>query len=193
VGRARARVARVSAVAQRTTGTRMCWPRSVGNVPGYGVNDTAGGVVLSPGLSDKPVIVCGHRTSNEWSTSPDPATGQVSLPSCTAQRTDSLTADAELVTVMVMSETMPLAQVKAHLSEVVDRVTQSHERVTITRHGRREAVVIAADDLDALEETLELLSDPAAVRDIAEGRAAAAHGEGLDAEAVRRRYLRGRG
>ena len=104
-----------------------------------------------------------------------------------------MTADAELVTVMVMSETMPLAQVKAHLSEVVDRVTQSHERVTITRHGRREAVVIAADDLDALEETLELLSDPAAVRDIAEGRAAAARGEGLDAEAVRRRYLRGRG
>jgi antitoxin YefM len=51
---------------------------------------------------------------------------------------------------MVMSETMPLAQVKAHLSEVVDRVTRSHERVAITRHGRREAVVIAADDLDAL-------------------------------------------
>jgi prevent-host-death family protein len=69
---------------------------------------------------------------------------------------------------------MPLAQVKAHLSEVVDRVSRSHERVAITRHGRREAVVIAADDLDALEETLDLLSDPAALRDIAEGRQAAA-------------------
>jgi hypothetical protein len=32
----------------------MCWPRSVENVPGYGVNDTAGGVVLSPGLRDQP-------------------------------------------------------------------------------------------------------------------------------------------
>ena len=94
---------------------------------------------------------------------------------------------------MVMSEAMPLAQVKAHLSEVVDRVTRSHERVAITRHGRREAVVIAADDLDALEETLDLLSDPDAMRDIAEGREAAARGEGLDADAVRQRYLRGRG
>ena len=62
-----------------------------------------------------------------------------------------------------------------------------------TRHGRREAVIIAADDLDTLEETLDLLSDPDAMRDIAVGREAAARGEGLDADAVRQRYLRGRG
>jgi prevent-host-death family protein len=49
-----------------------------------------------------------------------------------------------------MTDTMPLAKVKAHLSEVVDRVIASHERVNLTRHGHREAVVIAADDLDAL-------------------------------------------
>jgi antitoxin YefM len=90
---------------------------------------------------------------------------------------------------MVMSETMPLAKVKAHLSEVVDRVTASHERISITRHGHREAVVIAADDLDALEDTLDILSNPAAVREIAEARQAAARGEGLDLAAVRRRYL----
>jgi len=88
-----------------------------------------------------------------------------------------------------MSETMPLAKVKAHLSEVVDRVTTSHERVNITRHGRREAVVIAADDLDALEDTLDVLSSPDAVREIAEARDAAARGEGLDLAEVRRRYL----
>jgi hypothetical protein len=41
------------------------------------------------------------------------------------------------------------------------------------------------------EETLDLLSDPATMRDIAEGREAAARGEGLDADAVRRRYQRG--
>lgn len=81
---------------------------------------------------------------------------------------------------------MPLAKVKAHLSEVVDRVTASHERISITRHGHREAVVIAADDL---EDTLDILSDPAAVREIAEARQAAARGEGLDIAAVRRRYL----
>jgi prevent-host-death family protein len=71
---------------------------------------------------------------------------------------------------IVMSETMPLAKVKAHLPEVVDRVTASRERVNITRHGHREAVVIAADDLDALEDTLDILSNPAAIREIAEAR-----------------------
>lgn len=90
---------------------------------------------------------------------------------------------------MVMTESMPLAKVKAHLSEVVDHVIASHERVDITRHGRREAVVVAADDLDALEETLDILSSPAAMREIAEGRESAARGEGLDAAEVRRRYL----
>ena len=88
-----------------------------------------------------------------------------------------------------MTETMPLAKAKAHLSEVVDRVTTSHERISITRHGHREAVVIAADDLDALEDTLDILSSPGAVSEIAEAREAAARGEGLDAAEVRRRYL----
>lgn len=97
-----------------------------------------------------------------------------------------------MVILMVMSETMPLAAVKAHLSEVVDRVTAPHERITITRHGRREAVVIAADDLDALEGTLDILSRPDAVREITEARAAAARGEGLDLDEVRNRYLGGR-
>ena len=88
-----------------------------------------------------------------------------------------------------MSESMSLAAVKAHLSEVLDRVLQTHERITITRHGRREAVIMSTEDLDALDETLELLSDPEAVREIAEARAAAERGEGLDADDLRRRYL----
>jgi antitoxin YefM len=103
-----------------------------------------------------------------------------------------LTVFSIIVILMVMTETMPLAKVKAHLSEVVDRVITSHERVNITRHGRREAVVIAADDLDALEDTLDILSDPAAMREIAEAKDAAGRGEGLDVEAVRQRYLNGR-
>lgn len=105
---------------------------------------------------------------------------------------EDLTQHGRVVTLMVMSETMPLAVVKAHLSEVVDRVVRTHDRVTITRHGRREAVIIAPEDLDALEETLEILSDPEALLDVAEGRRAAARNEGMDAVALRQRYLRGR-
>ena len=48
---------------------------------------------------------------------------------------------------------------------------------------------MSTEDLDSLEETLELLCDPEAIREIAEARAAADRGEGLDADDLRRRYL----
>jgi hypothetical protein len=35
-----------------------------------------------------------------------------------------------------MIETLPLAHLKAHLSEVVDRVEREHDRVVLTRNGR---------------------------------------------------------
>lgn len=54
---------------------------------------------------------------------------------------------------------MSLAEVKAHLSEVVNRVSAQHERVTVTVHGTPSAVLVAPDDLDSLEETLAILSD----------------------------------
>jgi antitoxin YefM len=56
-------------------------------------------------------------------------------------------------------EVLPLADVKNRLSEVVDRVTRQHDRVTITRNGRPVAVLVSPDDLEALEETLSILSD----------------------------------
>ena len=56
-------------------------------------------------------------------------------------------------------EALPLADVKNRLSEVVDRVTRQHDRVTITRNGRPVAVLVSPDDLESLEETLSILSD----------------------------------
>ena len=62
--------------------------------------------------------------------------------------------------IVVMAETLPLAEIKAHLSEIVDRVEREHERVVLTRNGRPAAVIMSAADLEALEDTLDLLSDP---------------------------------
>jgi prevent-host-death family protein len=57
-------------------------------------------------------------------------------------------------------EALPLADVKNRLSEVVDRVARQHDRVTITRNGRPAAVLVSPEDLESLEETLAILSDP---------------------------------
>ena len=90
---------------------------------------------------------------------------------------------------MVMSETLPLAEIKARLSEIVDKVEGQHERVTLTRNGRPAAVLISPEDLEALEDTLELLSDPQAVREIEHARREIAEGKGLKVDELRARYL----
>ena len=82
--------------------------------------------------------------------------------------------------------TEPLRAVRDHLSELVDRVEQHHERVTITRNGRDVAVLVSSEDLAELEETLSVLSDPEALADIREADAAYARGDVVrGVEAVR--------
>ena len=47
-----------------------------------------------------------------------------------------------------------LADVRMQLSRYVEDVMRTHERVTITENGRPAAVLISAEDLEAMEETL---------------------------------------
>ncbi|MFQ6394994.1 type II toxin-antitoxin system Phd/YefM family antitoxin [Nocardia sp. KC 131] len=75
-----------------------------------------------------------------------------------------------------------LAEVKATLSEVVSRVRTQHERVTITVHGEPAAVLIAIEDLEALEETIAVLSDSATMTRLAESDAELARGEVVTAD-----------
>ncbi len=88
-----------------------------------------------------------------------------------------------------MSEMLPLAEVKAKFSEMVDRVEHTHDRITVTRNGRRAAVLISAEELQSLEDTLELLSDPAAMAQLTESRVAYAAGDVVTADELRNRYL----
>lgn len=68
--------------------------------------------------------------------------------------------------------TTSLADAKNRLSEIVQSAMDTHERVTITKNGRPAVVLISVDDLESLEETLAILSDPQLVEAIREGEAA---------------------
>jgi prevent-host-death family protein len=92
--------------------------------------------------------------------------------------------------ILVMSETLPLAQVKSKFSEMVDRVEHTHDRIIVTRNGRPAAVLISPDDLASLEDTLELLSDPDAMRQLAEAKRAAADGDYITSDELRSRFSR---
>lgn len=85
---------------------------------------------------------------------------------------------------MTITDTASLAEAKAHLSELVARVGGHHERVTVTVHGRPMAVLVAVDDLEAMEETIAILSDASVMRSLADADAELARGEGEDVDAV---------
>lgn len=87
---------------------------------------------------------------------------------------------------MSVDSAMPLRDVKNRLSEVVDQVEREHGRVVITRHGKPAAVVISADDLASLEETLEVVSRPQLIAQVRESLAeiAAGHAEVLTKDEI---------
>jgi antitoxin YefM len=76
-----------------------------------------------------------------------------------------------------MSETLPFSEVKAHLSEVADRVEREHDRIVVTRNGRPSFVLLSPDDLASLEETLAILQDDELMESLRTSRRQAATGD----------------
>ncbi|HEY5199116.1 MAG TPA: type II toxin-antitoxin system Phd/YefM family antitoxin [Solirubrobacteraceae bacterium] len=80
--------------------------------------------------------------------------------------------------------TLPLAEVRAQLSRIVEEATSTHERFEITRSGQRVAVLMGADDYDALRETIAVLGDAELLRAHAEGIAALDAGDSVDVDGL---------
>jgi antitoxin YefM len=93
--------------------------------------------------------------------------------------------DPDLLTTILVMTTQSLAAVKAHFSQVIDEVSGTHERVTITKNGSPVAVLLAVEDYESLVETLEILSDPEARSAIRQAETEMAGGEIYDEAQVR--------
>lgn len=87
-----------------------------------------------------------------------------------------------------MPDSIPLADAKARFSEIVERVVSQQERVVVTRNGRPAAVLLSPDDLESLEETLAILSDPGLAATVAAGREAARAGDVVTLDDIRARH-----
>ena len=97
------------------------------------------------------------------------------------------------LTMSIAATPVPLSEAKARLSELARRVRQQHERITVTRNGEPEAVLLSVDDLEGLEMTLEILGGTEAVARISENLAALERGEpGTDIATVRQDLARRR-
>jgi prevent-host-death family protein len=84
--------------------------------------------------------------------------------------------------------TVPLTEAKAKLNELVDEAVRTHDRVTITRHGRPAVVLLSVEDLETMEETLFWQAQSGLSADMAQGREEIAAGALSDEAEIRRRY-----
>ena len=58
------------------------------------------------------------------------------------------------------AEEIPVTQARSEFAELVNRVGYGGERIAVTRHGRRLAALVSAEDLDRLEELDALAQEP---------------------------------
>ena len=64
---------------------------------------------------------------------------------------------------------LTVTEAKKSFCELVRETDQTFDRVIITRGGHPVAVLLAYDDYDGMQETIEIMSDPQLVRSIREG------------------------
>lgn len=70
-----------------------------------------------------------------------------------------------------MAKTLSLSEVKTRLPELIAGVQEREEEVIVTKNGRPAAILMNVDEYTCLKETLDVLSDPGLMSQIAESRA----------------------
>lgn len=76
-----------------------------------------------------------------------------------------------------MAKTVPVRELRSNLSSLLDDVSDRRDHVLVTRNGSPAAAIVPIDEYEALEETAEILSDPAALSALEVGLAEIERGE----------------
>ena len=63
-------------------------------------------------------------------------------------------------------KTLPLSEVKAKLSGLVERVGNTDEEIVITKNGRPAAILVSPDEFESWKETVAIRSNASLMRDI---------------------------
>ncbi len=85
-------------------------------------------------------------------------------------------------------KTVSLSEAKDHLSSLVDEAESTHEIVEITRHGHPAAVIMSADDLESMRETIYWLSQPGFLDSLEESRLEVAEGRTISGDELRAKF-----
>jgi prevent-host-death family protein len=68
-----------------------------------------------------------------------------------------------------MDKTISLKEARNRFSTIVDKVDRLSERYVVTKNGTPKAVVMSAEEFESWVETLELMSNPKAVKALEQG------------------------
>jgi antitoxin YefM len=81
-------------------------------------------------------------------------------------------------------QTLPVTEARAKLPQLVKAADERFDRTVITSNGKPTAVIMSYEEYEAWEETLEVLSDPEALRAIRQADEELAAGKAVSFEAV---------
>lgn len=79
---------------------------------------------------------------------------------------------------------MSISDVRSNLPDLVTRVNEHLNRVTITVNGHPKAILVSAEELESLEETAEILAIAGAKKSINRGIKEARKGQGIPASKI---------
>ena len=65
---------------------------------------------------------------------------------------------------------MTVTEAKAHLLEIIRKADESMQHIIISKNGKPKAIIMSIDEYEGWLETLEIISDKAAIKDIEEAR-----------------------
>ncbi|MCO4255134.1 type II toxin-antitoxin system Phd/YefM family antitoxin [Pseudarthrobacter cellobiosi] len=85
-------------------------------------------------------------------------------------------------------KTVPLSEAKDKLSALVEEADKTHEIIQITRHGHPSAVLMSADDLESLQETIHWLSQPDIRTDLEQAQRDIEAGNTVSGDDLRREF-----
>lgn len=69
-----------------------------------------------------------------------------------------------------MSKILPISEVKTRLPELVSGVEEREEEIVVTRNGKPAAVLVNYAEFERLKQSLDVLSDPALMRQIRQSK-----------------------
>lgn len=81
--------------------------------------------------------------------------------------------------------TVTSEQVRDQLGEIINRVAYGHERMIVTRHGKKIAALVPIEDMDLLEQMLDALEDQLDIPIIKERLAEAERGDTIPWESIK--------